>query len=177
MTFWWSRYYRDAPEPLRSPPGTQRVITRERMRTVPRLILILKQVSSTVRGNKPLAQKTTMTWWQELQKRIGIAMTWWQEFRERETATLTWLQELQKRIGIAMSWSQEFRERESATMTWWQEPQNKTEIATTWLQYTKKLLTAPLAHFQESRKRTALPVNRNSAVKTPLRRSRQTKFC
>ena len=51
----------DTPEPLRSPPGTQRVITRERMRTVPRLILILKQVSSTVRGNKTLAQKTTMT--------------------------------------------------------------------------------------------------------------------
>ena len=34
---------------------------------------------------------------------------------------------------------------------------------------TKNLLTAPLAHLQESRKRTALPVNRNSAVKTPLR--------
>ena len=44
------------------PPGTQRVITRERMRTVPRLILSLRQVSSTVRGNKTLALETTMTW-------------------------------------------------------------------------------------------------------------------
>ena len=69
------------------------------------------------------------------------------------------------------------RERACTTMTWWQEPQNRTEIATTWLKFTKKLLTAPLAHLQESRKRTALPVNRNSAVKTALRRSRQTKFC
>ena len=31
--------------------------------------------------------------------------------------------------------------------------------------------------LQESRKRTALPVNRNSAVRIPLRRSKQTKFC
>ena len=33
-----------------------------------------------------------------------------------------------------------------------------------------------LAHLQESRKRTALPVNRNFAAKTPLRRLSQTKF-
>ena len=35
----------------------------------------------------------------------------------------------------------------------------------------------PLKHFQGSRRKTALPVNCNSAVKTPLRRSKQTKFC
>ena len=34
-----------------------------------------------------------------------------------------------------------------------------------------------LIHLQESRKRTALQVNRSSAVKTLLRRLRQTKFC
>ena len=36
---------------------------------------------------------------------------------------------------------------------------------------------APLVHLQGSRRKTALPVNRNSAVKTPLRRSKKTKFC
>ena len=35
----------------------------------------------------------------------------------------------------------------------------------------------PLVHLQESRRKTALPVNHNSAVKTRLRRSKQTKFC
>ena len=35
----------------------------------------------------------------------------------------------------------------------------------------------PLVHLQESRRKTAPPVNRNSAVKKPLRRSKQTKFC
>ena len=37
--------------------------------------------------------------------------------------------------------------------------------------------TAPLVHLQESRKRTAPHINRNSAVETPQRRLRQTKFC
>ena len=35
----------------------------------------------------------------------------------------------------------------------------------------------PLVHFQGSRRETALPVNRKSAVRTPLRRSKQSKFC
>ena len=35
----------------------------------------------------------------------------------------------------------------------------------------------PLVHLPGSRRKTALPVNRNSAVKLPLRRSKQTKFC
>ena len=42
-------------EPLRSPPGTQHIITRERMRTVPRMILILKRVSSMARQHGTLA--------------------------------------------------------------------------------------------------------------------------
>ena len=52
------------------------------------------------------------------------------------------------------------RERETAS------------AATTWQEFTKKSLTAPLIHLQESRKRTAPQVNRNSAMKTPLRRLR-----
>ena len=53
------------------------------------------------------------------------------------------------------------------------------KMATTWRQlFTWKSLTAPPPHLQENkRKRTALPVNRNSAVKTLLRRSKQTNFC
>ena len=35
----------------------------------------------------------------------------------------------------------------------------------------------PLIHLQGSRRRTVLTVNHNSAVKTHLRRSKQTKFC
>ena len=48
-------------------------------------------------------------------------------------------------------------------MTWWQE-------------FTKKSQTVPPAHPQETRRKTVLPVNRTSAVKTPLRWSKQTKF-
>ena len=47
------------PEPTRNASGINQG---KRMRTTPRMILILKQVSSTVRGNKTLAQKGTMTW-------------------------------------------------------------------------------------------------------------------
>ena len=35
----------------------------------------------------------------------------------------------------------------------------------------------PLVHLQASRRKTALPVTRNSAVRTPLRQLRQTKIC
>ena len=53
----------DTPEPLRSPPGTHYIITKERMSTAPRMILILKRVSSTASRHKTLAQKmiTTLT--------------------------------------------------------------------------------------------------------------------
>ena len=50
-------------------------------------------------------------------------------------------------------------------------------IAMTWQEITRKSHTAPLVHRQKSRKRTVLPVNRNSAARTPLRRLRQTKIC
>ena len=51
-------------------------------------------------------------------------------------------------------------------------------MATTWWQeVTKKSFTVPLVQLQESRKRTALPANRNSAVRKPLRQLSQTKFC
>ena len=45
----------DTPEPLRSPPGIHHIITRERMRTVPRMILILKRVPSMARQHETLA--------------------------------------------------------------------------------------------------------------------------
>ena len=127
------------------------------------MILILKRASSTVRGHKTLAQEKATTWWQESKERErereSAATTWWQEFRERKRER------------------ERERERESAATTWWQEPQNKLVIATIWLEFTKKSHTAPLVHLQVSRRNTALPVNRNSAVKTHLRRSKQTKFC
>ena len=50
-----THFYRDTPEPLRSPPGTHHIITRERMRTVPRMILILKRVSSMAKQHETLA--------------------------------------------------------------------------------------------------------------------------
>ena len=56
------------------------------------------------------------------------------------------------------------REGVCANVTWWQE-------------LTKKSHTAPPVYPQGSRKRTSPPVNRISAVRTPLRRSKQTKFC
>ena len=46
------------PEPTRNALCNNR----ERMRTTPRIILILKQVSSMVRRHETLARKMTMTW-------------------------------------------------------------------------------------------------------------------
>ena len=53
------------PEPFRRGPGTHLAQTRERMRTTPRVILILKQASSVARQFKTLAQKlaTTVSIW------------------------------------------------------------------------------------------------------------------
>ena len=69
-----------------------------------------------------------------------------------------------ERVSVAVTWREECRERVCANVTWWQE-------------LTKKSHTAPPVYPQGSRKRTAPPVNRNSAVRTPLRRSKQTKVC
>ena len=41
----------------------------------------------------------------------------------------------------------------------------------------KDITYCPLVHLQGSRRKIVLPVNHNSAVKTHLRRSKQTKFC
>ena len=41
----------------------------------------------------------------------------------------------------------------------------------------EKVTYCPLVHLQGSRRKSALPVNRKSAVRTPLQRSKQTKFC
>ena len=46
----------------RTVPGTQTWKTRERMRTTPRVILILKQASSAATLHKILAQKNVVTW-------------------------------------------------------------------------------------------------------------------
>ena len=43
-------------------------------------------------------------------------------------------------------------------------------------EFTRKSHTVPRERVQESRKRTSLPLNRNSAVRIPLRRSKQTKL-
>ena len=49
------------PEPSQEHSGTQTWKTRERMRTTPRVILILKQASSADRLHKTLAQKWHVT--------------------------------------------------------------------------------------------------------------------
>ena len=48
-------------EILQRRPGMHLIQTRERMRTTPRVILILKQAFSTVSGSKTLAKKTAVT--------------------------------------------------------------------------------------------------------------------
>ena len=123
------------------------------MTTTPRGILILHQASSATRRGETLAKK--------------MAVTWWQDFRERERVC----------ANVTVTWWQEFRERVSAAVTWWQELQNRLAITTTWQESTKKSPTAPAVHLQESRKRTSSQVNRNSAVRIPLQRSKQTNFC
>ena len=56
-----NRYNRIA-KPFREHSGTQTWKTRERMRTTPRVILILKQASSAAKLHKTLAQKNVVTW-------------------------------------------------------------------------------------------------------------------
>ena len=78
-------------------PGTFRNTiwkTRERMRSTPRVILILKQASSAARLHKTSAQKLALTFWQGFKKRFAIVLTWWQEFKKTiSTAPLGLLQE------------------------------------------------------------------------------------
>ena len=49
-------------EPLRRRHRTDLAQTRERMKTTPRVVFILKQASSTTRRRETLAQKTATTW-------------------------------------------------------------------------------------------------------------------
>ena len=52
------------------------------------------------------------------------------------------------------------------------------KMATTWWQEFKKISpTAPLERLQASKRKRALQVNHKTALKTPLWRSKQTKFC
>ena len=57
----WTHRYERIPEPFRELSGTQAWKTRERMRTTPRVILILKQASSAATLHKILAQKLVLT--------------------------------------------------------------------------------------------------------------------
>ena len=61
MNFSRINRYKRIPKPFREHSGTQTWKTRERMRTTPKVILILKQASSTARLHKTLAQKIVVT--------------------------------------------------------------------------------------------------------------------
>ena len=57
----WIHYSRATPEILRRRPGTHLIQTRERMRTTPRVILILKQAVSAASWFETLAKKPAVT--------------------------------------------------------------------------------------------------------------------
>ena len=80
------------PEPSRNAFSTSQGTHRERMKTTPRMTLILKWASSTASWHKNLAQMMATTWWQELQNRIGIATTWLEFTGKSHTAPLKHLQ-------------------------------------------------------------------------------------
>ena len=61
MNFSRTNRYKRIPKPFREHSGTQTWKTRERMRTTPRVTLILKQESSAARLHKTLAQKSVVT--------------------------------------------------------------------------------------------------------------------
>ena len=61
MNFSRSNRYKRIPKPFREHSGTQTWKTRERMRTTPRVTLILKQASSATRLHETLAQKIVVT--------------------------------------------------------------------------------------------------------------------
>ena len=75
--FFWTHRYGRTPEPFREHSGTQTWKTRERMRTTPRVILILKQASSAARLHKTLAQKFATTWWQGRDPQTIPVQKWW----------------------------------------------------------------------------------------------------
>ena len=97
-------YFRRTPDPFREYSGAHTWKTRERMRTTPRMILILKQASCAAGLHRTLAQKTVVTWWQELQGKIATVVIWLQELQYRIGTVVTWWQDLQKRIGTVVTW-------------------------------------------------------------------------
>ena len=178
MNFSRTNRYKRIPKPFREHSGTQTWKTRERMRTTPRVILILKQASSAARLHKTLAQKIVVTWWQELREKFVTVVTWWQELQERIVSALTWWQELQERFVSALTWWQELQERFVSVVTWWEELQRRCAMAMTWWQqFKKRLPTAPLEFPQEKKRRRAPQVNLNFVVRIPPRQLKQTRFC
>ena len=61
------------PEPLRRRSGTYRTQNMERMRTTPRVILVLKKASLRARLHKTVAQKMAMTSEHEFRKKLNTA--------------------------------------------------------------------------------------------------------
>ena len=70
-----------------------------------------------------------------------------------------------------------FNLKQASSTTRWRKTLAQKKAMTWWQEFTRNSLTAPPVHLQESRKRTVLTVSRNSAVRIPLRRFRQTIFC
>ena len=171
MNFSRTNRYKRIPKPFREHFGTQTWKTRERMRTTPRVTLILKQASSAAILHKTLAQKIVVTWWQELQERFVSVVTWWQELQEKFVTVVTWWQELHERFVRVVTWwqeLQEFKERFAIAPTWWEGLQRRCAMALTWWQQFKKTFpTAPLEFPQENKRRRAPQVNLNFAVRTP----------
>ena len=54
-------YFKATPEPLPRRPGRHTTLTREQMRTIPKVIFILKRASLRVRRDETLAQKMIKT--------------------------------------------------------------------------------------------------------------------
>ena len=62
-------------KPLPRRPGAQLAWIKQRMRTTPGVIILLKQASLRVRLHEILAQKMASTWWQEFQKKSPAVPT------------------------------------------------------------------------------------------------------
>ena len=56
----------------------------------------------TLVNSRAQRQKTTLTWWHELQKKIATTLTWWQELQKKFVSTLAWWQQLRKRFPTAL---------------------------------------------------------------------------
>ena len=148
MNFSRTNRYKRIPKPFREHSGTQTWKTRERMRTTPRVILILKQASSAARLHKTLAQKIVVT----TSNNFSLKMC--KHFRRTQRETCMWklYHSLLQGWNFEEKWAFMFEQRQLFF-----------QISYSWFYWGKEILSE---HSNSSRfKQTSNVLNHNQTKK------------